>query len=101
MAKAVKQHGRVYTPDYLVKVILDFGGYDKPIILKKHVIDNYCTDDYTFLYIFDGVGADEVRASEGTGLGLSIAKWIVDKHGGYFEILSREELGTRIRIQLP
>lgn len=44
MAKAVKQHGRVYTPDYLVKVILDFGGYDKPIILKKHVIDNSCGD---------------------------------------------------------
>ena len=44
MAKAVKQHGRVYTPDYLVKVILDFGGYDKPTILKKHVIDNSCGD---------------------------------------------------------
>jgi len=24
-----------------------------------------------------------------------------DKHGGYFEILSRTELGTRIRIILP
>ena len=44
MAKAVKQHGRVYTPDYLVKEILDFGGYDEPIILKKHVIDNSCGD---------------------------------------------------------
>ena len=44
MAKVVKQHGRVYTPDYLVKVILDFGGYDKPAILKKHVIDNSCGD---------------------------------------------------------
>lgn len=44
MAKAVKQHGRVYTPDYLVKVILDFGGYDKPTILQKHVIDNSCGD---------------------------------------------------------
>ena len=44
MAKAVKQHGRVYTPDYLVKDILDFGGYDKPTILKKHVIDNSCGD---------------------------------------------------------
>ena len=44
MAKAVKQHGRVYTPNYLVKVILDFGGYDKPNILKKHVIDNSCGD---------------------------------------------------------
>ena len=45
--------------------------------------------------------SDEVRASAGTGLGLSIAKWIVDKHRGHFEILSRKELGTRIRIVLP
>ena len=44
--------------------------------------------------------ADEARSFEGTGLGLSIAKWIVDKHGGYFEIVSRESLGTRIRIVL-
>lgn len=44
MAKAVKQHGRVYTPDYLVKLILDFGGYDKPNLLRKHVIDNSCGD---------------------------------------------------------
>ena len=45
--------------------------------------------------------SDEVRSSAGTGLGLSIAKWIVDKHQGHFEILSRQELGTRIRIVLP
>lgn len=44
MAKAVKKHGRVYTPNYLVKVILDFGGYDKLDIIKKHVIDNSCGD---------------------------------------------------------
>ncbi len=42
--------------------------------------------------------SDEARAYKGTGLGLSIAKWIVDKHGGHFEILSRTGLGTRIRI---
>lgn len=45
--------------------------------------------------------ADEVRSCPGTGLGLAIAKWIVDKHKGYFEILSRTELGTRVRIVLP
>ena len=45
--------------------------------------------------------ADEARESAGTGLGLSIAKWIVDKHDGHFEILSRKDLGTRIRIVLP
>ena len=44
--------------------------------------------------------SDEVRSYKGTGLGLSIAKWIVDKHKGHFEILSREGLGTRIRIVL-
>ena len=45
--------------------------------------------------------ADEVRSRQGTGLGLAIAKWIIDKHKGYFEILSRTELGTRVRIILP
>ena len=44
MAKAVKQHGRVYTPNYLVKTILDFGSYDNSGILRKHVIDNSCGD---------------------------------------------------------
>ena len=44
--------------------------------------------------------ADEARSVEGSGLGLSIAKWIVDKHGGHFEVLSREDIGTRIRIVL-
>ena len=52
-------------------------------------------------HIFDRFfRADDARASEGTGLGLSIAKWIVDKHRGHFEVLSRKDLGTRIRIVL-
>lgn len=41
------------------------------------------------------------RKSGGAGLGLSIAKWIVESHGGYFQILSREGIGTRIRVTLP
>ena len=41
------------------------------------------------------------RNSGGTGLGLAIAKWIVDRHGGYFEVLSRQEIGTRITVALP
>lgn len=47
--------------------------------------------------------ADSARSSRtgGTGLGLSIAKWIVDKHGGYYEIISREGLGTRFSVVFP
>ncbi|MEG2259705.1 MAG: ATP-binding protein, partial [Oscillospiraceae bacterium] len=41
------------------------------------------------------------RQQGGTGLGLAIAKWIVDSHNGYFEILSREDIGTRVTIHLP
>lgn len=47
--------------------------------------------------------ADTVRARKngGTGLGLSIAKWIIDGHRGYFSVLSRKGIGTRITIFLP
>jgi signal transduction histidine kinase len=41
------------------------------------------------------------RGSGGTGLGLAIAKWIVDRHGGYFDVVSFEGAGTRISVHLP
>lgn len=41
------------------------------------------------------------RKNGGTGLGLSIAKWIIDGHQGYFSVLSRKGIGTRITIFLP
>ncbi len=46
--------------------------------------------------------ADESRARKtgGSGLGLSIAKWIIDRHQGVIEVLSRHGLGTRITFVL-
>ena len=41
-----------------------------------------------------------VRKNGGTGLGLSIAKWIVDNHKGYFSVISRKDIGTRITVFL-
>ena len=54
--------------------------------------------------VFDRfVRADEsrTRATGGAGLGLSIAQWIVSRHNGHMEILSREGIGTRITLVLP
>ena len=55
-------------------------------------------------HIFDRFfRTDESRTRQtgGTGLGLAIAKWIADRHGGWFEVLSREGVGTRITMVLP
>ena len=52
-------------------------------------------------YIFDRFyRADESRTRQtgGTGLGLSIANWIVEKHDGHFEVVSREKIGTRFSV---
>ena len=54
--------------------------------------------------VFDRfVRADEsrARATGGAGLGLSIAQWIASRHNGYFDVLSREGIGTRISLVLP
>lgn len=46
--------------------------------------------------------SDTARNSKtgGSGLGLSIAKWIIDRHNGTIEVVSREEIGTRFTIKL-
>lgn len=44
MTNTIKQHGRVYTPNYLVRQILDFGGYNGEGIIGMHIIDNSCGD---------------------------------------------------------
>ena len=45
--------------------------------------------------------SSRTKSTGGTGLGLAIAKWIIDKHGGHFDVLTRDGLGTRITVHLP
>ena len=47
--------------------------------------------------------ADDSRSKQtgGSGLGLAIAGWIIERHGGRFEIISRKDIGTRITVILP
>ncbi len=55
-------------------------------------------------HIFDRFyRTDESRARQtgGAGLGLAIAKWIADRHGGWFEVVSWPGVGTRFTLVLP
>lgn len=38
----IKDNGQIYTPDFIVKNMLDFSGYYGPSILGKNIIDNSC-----------------------------------------------------------
>ena len=44
--------------------------------------------------------SDKARNSStgGSGLGLSIAKWIIDAHQGSVEVISRQDIGTRMTV---
>ncbi|MDO5561064.1 MAG: ATP-binding protein [Oscillospiraceae bacterium] len=41
------------------------------------------------------------RKTGGTGLGLSIAKWIVDRHDGYINVISVPDVGSSFTVYLP
>jgi signal transduction histidine kinase len=66
--------------------------------------DGIGIDPQNLPYIFERFyRSDESRAREtgGSGLGLAIMKWIVDRHGGTIEVISRKDIGTRTTILLP
>lgn len=105
----IKQAARVlidnamrYTPEGGI-IRLSCGGGDENCWLEVQD-GGIGIDEADVPHIFDRFfRADPARArqSGGTGLGLSIARWIVERHGGWFEVVSRPGLGTRIRVVLP
>lgn len=50
---SIKHRGKIYTPDYLVDIILDFGNYTLGNINQKHIIDNSCGDGQFMVHIID------------------------------------------------
>lgn len=55
-------------------------------------------------HIFDRFyRSDESRARKngGAGLGLAIAKWIIERHHGHMQVISRVDIGTRTTVTLP
>lgn len=49
----LKQQGKIYTPSYLVEIILNQGHYIEGSINKKHVIDNSCGNGQFIIHVVD------------------------------------------------
>ena len=61
-------------------------------------------DEESLPHIFDRfyrADSSRSRGTGGTGLGLEIARWIVSKHNGRFDVVTREGVGTRITVYIP
>jgi Signal transduction histidine kinase len=73
----------------MAKIIIQDEGIGIPAEDLPNVFDRFFRSDDS-----------RARKTGGTGLGLAIAKWIIDRHKGSVELLSRKEVGTRITICL-
>lgn len=97
MDNAVKyspEGGRVYlrvsTAGAYARVTVQDEGMGIPPEGLPHIFDRFYRTDKS-----------RDRKTGGTGLGLAIAKWIVERHGGWFEVASRQDVGTRMTFLVP
>ena len=70
-----------------VKIVVSDTGIGIAPIDLPHIFDRFYRSDDS-----------RTRKTGGSGLGLSIAKWIVERHGGSAEVISRKDIGTKITI---
>jgi signal transduction histidine kinase len=73
-----------------IKLSVTDNGIGIPEEDLPHVVERFFRSDES-----------RARATGGTGLGLSIASWIIRRHDGHLEILSRRDIGTKRTIKLP
>lgn len=92
-----------YTPEHeQIRIGCGFDENHNPMVYVQDNGIGMKGEDVTHVFErFYRVDEDRDSKTGGTGLGLSIAKWIVDRHGGFFKVLSYPEIGTRISIILP
>ncbi|HHW13064.1 MAG TPA: sensor histidine kinase [Firmicutes bacterium] len=81
---------KVGTAQDTVKIQVQDDGIGIPPADVPRIFDRFYRSDQS-----------RARKTGGSGLGLAIAKWIIDHHGGYYEVLSRLGIGTRITINFP
>ena len=81
---------RVYTVERYARVTVQDEGMGIVPEALPHIFERFYRTDRS-----------RDRKTGGTGLGLSIARWIVDRHDGWFEVVSRRDVGTRITFVLP
>ncbi len=81
---------KVYQADGQVKITVQDNGIGIPAEDLPHIFDRFYRSDES-----------RARKTGGSGLGLAIAKWIIERHNGHFEVLSRVDIGTRTTIILP
>ena len=100
--RILSDNAKKYTPEGGAIILRARYDSDVPTAVVQDSGIGISAEDMT--HVFDRFYRSDparVREKGGTGLGLSIAKWIIDRHEGYFEVLSSEDVGTRITIRLP
>lgn len=103
VARILVENAKKYTPDNNIIILKVFFNNNKePAFSVSDSGIGIAYDDVSHIFErFFRADSARDRKTGGTGLGLSIAKWIIDKHKGYFGVLSREDVGTKIIVNLP